>query len=313
MKFIDDAAVLARKTSGICLLLAGLGLTACSSMKDKPAPVAPVEDGAAPTAEEISSEPDLEKLARERAARGETKAKDTEGKPSAARADTSEGPELDAPADAAQKALAQSLQADYDRALGMVKSGQLDEAYALLDEIQAKAPAFTGPMLNQALIRLKQKKPKDAQALLKKAIETNPKNPYAYNLSGYTEKLLANFKGAREAYEKALELSPKYGKAHFNLAVLADLYLLDLPFALKHYEAYQSLQAQPDPTVAKWIVDLQKRTGVYKPPARKVVEETITEEPAEPAATETAAPADGAAQPAPAADKTEAAPAGVQP
>jgi hypothetical protein len=38
-----------------------------------------------------------------------------------------------------------------------MKQGNAEEAYALLEELQGKAPAFSGPLLNQALIRLSQK------------------------------------------------------------------------------------------------------------------------------------------------------------
>jgi hypothetical protein len=79
---------------------------------------------------------------------------------------------------------------------------------------------------------------------------------------------------------KPLALSPNYAKAHFNLGVLAELYLQDLPLALTHYEAYQNTQTEADSTVAKWVIDLQKRTGVYKAPVRKpAVTEAIIETP----------------------------------
>ena len=278
MKFIDDTGCFIRKSSGLCLLVMGAALSGCSSMKDKPV-AAGTDIPAAPTAEEISSEPDLEKLARERAAKGETKARDADGKATTAGADTSKDPEVVTQLDAGQKQLARNLQPEFERALAMMKENRQEEAYALFDAIQVQAPTLTGPVLNQALIRLAQKKPAEAVELLKKAQVANDKNPYVWNLSGFAEKQLGHFKAAREAYEKALALSPNYGKAHFNLAVLSDLYLPDLPNALKHYEAYQALQAQPDATVAKWIVDLQKRTGVYKAPAKKAAVEEITEEP----------------------------------
>lgn len=303
MKFIDESGFRIRTAPGICLLLAGAMLNGCSSMKSAPA-TSDVQPPAA-TAEEVSSEPDLEKLARERAAKGESKSRESEGKNTAAAADTSKGPEITAPLNADQKQLAGSLLPDYERALAAMRLGQLDDAYALLGEVQAKAPGFTGPLLNQALIRIRQNKAADALELLKKAQAAGEKNPYVWNLTGYAEKQLGHFKAARAAYEKALELSPNYGKAHFNLAVLSDLYLPDLPYALKHYEAYQALQAQPDPTVAKWIIDLQKRTGVYKPPAKKAVVEEITEEPS-PAAEN--APAPAAENPATAAGASEAPP-----
>ena len=277
MKFIDDTGCFIRKSSGLCLLVMGATLSGCSAMKDKP--VTTSTDTSAPTAEEISSEPDLEKLARERAARGELKARDADGKATTAGADTSKGPEVVTQLDAGQKQLARNLQPEFERALAMMKENRQEEAYALFEAIQVQAPTLTGPVLNQALIRLAQKKPAEAVELLKIAQAANDKNPYVWNLSGYAEKQLGHFKAAREAYERALALSPNYGKAHFNLAVLSDLYLPDLPNALKHYEAYQALQAQPDATVAKWIVDLQKRTGVYKAPAKKAAVEEITEEP----------------------------------
>ena len=277
MKFIDDTGCFIRKSSGLCLLVMGATLSGCSAMKDKP--VTTSTDTSAPTAEEISSEPDLEKLARERAARGELKARDADGKATTAGADTSKGPEVVTQLDAGQKQLARNLQPEFERALAMMKENRQEEAYALFEAIQVQAPTLTGPVLNQALIRLAQKKPAEAVELLKIAQAANDKNPYVWNLSGYAEKQLGHFKAAREAYERALALSPNYGKAHFNLAVLSDLYLPDLPIALKHYEAYQALQAQPDATVAKWIVDLQKRTGVYKAPAKKAAVEEITEEP----------------------------------
>ncbi|HNL36908.1 MAG TPA: tetratricopeptide repeat protein, partial [Agitococcus sp.] len=138
-------------------------------------------------------------------------------------------------------------------------------------------------------IQIQKQNYKDADVLLQKAIAANGKNPFAYNLQGFVYRQLGQFSKSRAAYEQALSLSPNYAKAHFNLGVLADLYLQDLPLALKHYEAYQGTQTTPDTTVAKWVIDLQKRTGTYKPPAKKAkVEEITVEETPTPAATEAA-------------------------
>jgi hypothetical protein len=114
MKFIDDAGVL--RPEILRTVPAGDSraspFPACSSMKDKPTVASPTGE-AAPTAsaEEISSEPDLEKLARERAAKGETEsAREGGGKVTAAAEDTSAGPEVvTVTLDANQKALAANL------------------------------------------------------------------------------------------------------------------------------------------------------------------------------------------------------------
>jgi tetratricopeptide (TPR) repeat protein len=119
-----------------------------------------------------------------------------------------------------------------------------------------------------AAILLKQEKYAEAEKQLRDALAINAKNPYANNLLGIALREQGKFKEAKAAYEAALTLDPNYAKAHFNLGVLADLYMQDLPTALGHYERYQGLQSKPDPAVATWIVDLQKRTGVYKAPPR---------------------------------------------
>lgn len=274
----------ASKKVGMTLILTSI-LAACSSTPKQPSPNT---DAPAAVGSE-STELDLEKLAKERAAQGLTAKKDDESKEkNVVAADSSKEPEL-SNVSAELQALAKPLLNDYQRAVTLMKANQLDDAYTLFEELQTKAPQLAGPALNQALIQIQKQNYKDADVLLQKAIAANDKNPFAYNLQGFVYRQLGQFSKSRAAYEQALSLSPNYAKAHFNLGVLADLYLQDLPLALKHYEAYQGTQTTPDTTVAKWVIDLQKRTGTYKPPAKKAkVEEITVEETPTPAATEAA-------------------------
>lgn len=262
----------ASKKLGLTFVIGSL-LAACAS-SPKPTSnevVVPTVTGAE------SSELDLEKLAKERAAQGLTAKKDESKEKNTVAADSSKEPEMGA-ISAELKALAAPVLADYQKAIVLMKANQADEAFALFEEVHNKAAQFSGPLINQAIIRIQQQKYKEADDLLKKAITLNEKNPFVYNLQGYVGRQLGQFPYARTAYEKAISLSPKYAKAHFNLGVLADLYLQDFPLALQHYEAYQTTQATPDATVGKWIIDLQKRTGVYKAPAKPVKVEEITVE-----------------------------------
>ena len=274
----------ASKKVGMTLILTSI-LAACSSTPKQPSPN--IDAPAAVGSE--STELDLEKLAKERAAQGLTAKKDDESKEkNVVAADSSKEPEL-SNVSAELQALAKPLLNDYQRAVTLMKANQLDDAYTLFEELQSKAPQLAGPALNQALIQIQKQNYKEADVLLQKAIAANGKNPFAYNLQGFVYRQLGQFSKSRAAYEQALSLSPNYAKAHFNLGVLADLYLQDLPLALKHYEAYQGTQTTPDTTVAKWVIDLQKRTGTYKPPAKKAkVEEITVEETPTPAATEAA-------------------------
>ena len=272
----------ASKKVGMTLILTSI-LAACSSTPKQPSPNT---DAPAAVGSE-STELDLEKLAKERAAQGLTAKKDDESKEkNVVTADSSKEPEL-SNVSAELQALAKPLLNDYQRAVTLMKANQLDDAYTLFEELQTKAPQLAGPALNQALIQIQKQNYKEADVLLQKAIAANGKNPFAYNLQGFVYRQLGQFSKSRAAYEQALSLSPNYAKAHFNLGVLADLYFQDLPLALKHYEAYQGTQTTPDTTVAKWVIDLQKRTGTYKPPAKKAkVEEITVEETPTPVTTE---------------------------
>lgn len=254
---------------------------------------------AVPEAEQTAgaNEPDLVAQLRERMAAGtlQRQEKAEDKKPSEAAGDTSRSPALVA-TNARQQA-AMAVSADYTRAISLMAADQNDEALALLQKVSAKEPSFAGPVINQGVILLKQKKFAEAEKVLRQALVINARNPYAHNLLGIALREQGKFADARSAYETALGIDPNYAKAHFNFGVLADLYLQDLPLALTHYERYQALQSKPDPAVANWIVDLQKRTGVYTAPpppprAPEPVEEPMTEGVDTPAATPAAA--DGA-------------------
>lgn len=260
-----------RKTLALSALTTSILLMSACASAPKQAPATE------PELQGVSTEPDLVAELRERMAAGtlQRQEKKDDKKPSAATEDTSQSPTV--AVDAARQQAALSVASDYARATRLMADNQDAEAMALLQAIVAKTPTLSGPVVNQAVILLKQKNYVDAEKQLRRSLTINNRNPYAHNLLGIALREQGKFAEARAAYEAALSIDPNYAKAHFNLGVLADLYLQDLPFALGHYERYQALQDKPDPAVANWIIDLQKRTGVYKapPPPVPVPADTI--------------------------------------
>lgn len=238
-----------------------------------------------------SNEPDLVAQLRQRMAAGNLprKARTEPAAPTVATGDTSSAPTVTV--DPAKQQAAMAVGADYARSLSLMQAGNDAEALALLRQIGTKVPQFSGPLVNQGLILLRQEKYAEAETALREALKVNARNPYANNLLGIALRQQGKFTEARSAYQAALAIDPNYAKAHFNLGVLADLYMQDLALALSHYEKYQALQSQPDPAVANWIVDLQKRTGVYKAPPRPAP----VAPPADDAPDTEAAPADAVA------------------
>ncbi|MFZ5561920.1 MAG: tetratricopeptide repeat protein [Pseudomonadota bacterium] len=294
--------ILARSALAAALALPLL-LAGCTAPQKRPAG-APADDASVG-----SNEPDLVAQLRQRMASGKLQRREKAATgPTASGRDTSSAPTVTVNPE--KQLAAQAVGADYARALILMKQGSDAEAAALLTQISRRTPEFSGPLVNLAVLLLKQGKFAEAERQLRDALAINPKNPYARNLLGITLREQGKFQDARAAYEAALALDPNYAKAHFNLGVLADLYIQDLPTALGHYERYQSLQSKPDPAVANWIIDLQKRSGVYKAPARPAAPVVAAPEPEEAAADAGAAtetPATGeapATAPAPAPDAT---------
>lgn len=176
--------------------------------------------------------------------------------------------------DPAVAAIAQQAIPEYARALQSMRAGDLDKALVMLQSISSRYPQLSGPVVNQGIIYQRQNKFDDAEKALRKALDVNDSNPYAHNALGLTLREKGEFADARKHYEAAIALDPKYARAHFNLGVLAELYLQDMALALNHFRAYQSLQRQQDQTVANWIADLERRVPDATPTSGSVAAPT---------------------------------------
>lgn len=91
------------------------------------------------------------------------------------------------------------------------------------------------------------------------AAELNPADAATVNNLALLLKQKNRFDEAAVLLEQGLKLSPKVAELHYNLAVISELYLLDLDKALTHYQQYQGLSASEDEKVTGWIADLERR------------------------------------------------------
>lgn len=155
--------------------------------------------------------------------------------------------------------VAQKALPEYVKALQTIRGGEYEKALIMLQSLSSRFPELSGPLVNQGIIHMELEEYGDAEDRLREALEVNSKNPYAHNALGVVLREQGKFDEALEHYRQALVLDPKYARAHFNIAVLAELYMQDLTLALQHFRAYQDLQKQPDQNVANWITDLERR------------------------------------------------------
>jgi len=154
---------------------------------------------------------------------------------------------------------AKKAQESFNQAITLMQQGQSVEAESLLTILTEKHPKLSGPWLNLGLMKAQKKEWEDALKYFQKATTANPQNTYAHTSMGLALRELGRFGEAKAAYLSALKIDQKYAKAQLNMGILADLYLNDLPLALKHYKIYQVLQTKPDKAVSGWIKDLQRR------------------------------------------------------
>jgi tetratricopeptide (TPR) repeat protein len=92
-----------------------------------------------------------------------------------------------------------------------------------------------------------------------KAVELDPTNAVIVNNLALVLKDQYRFAEAVRLLETGIAHSPGVAELHFNLAVIAELYLLDLETALMHYNRYRKLTQSDDQEVAGWIADLERR------------------------------------------------------
>jgi tetratricopeptide (TPR) repeat protein len=243
--FADNAVWPLRLVAGGALVLT---LTACGSSAPRQAEIeAPREAAAAQsvtTAEPAAAEVAEPERRRER--RSERRAAEDAAVETAA-------PVVEPVPEAAVAA--------YARALDAMRSENWLEAELELEQLTLEHPEYPGPHVNLALVYLHDERRADARAALERALALDAGHAAANTQLGILLREEGEFAAAEAAYRRALDANPEYGLAHYNLAVLLDLYLRRTAEALEHYEAYQASLAEPNETVARWIIDLRRRVG----------------------------------------------------
>lgn len=153
------------------------------------------------------------------------------------------------------------LPRSYDKALVLMQTGDYQAAIPALQAFIEKEPQLAGPYINLGISYQKTGQSDAAIEALTKATELNPDSTVAYQQLGITYRERGNFDAALEAYTSALKLDSDYALAHRNIGILYDLYLQQPAPALNHYKRYLELIGEPDQTVNRWVIDLERRTG----------------------------------------------------
>jgi tetratricopeptide (TPR) repeat protein len=160
--------------------------------------------------------------------------------------------------------------AQYQAALQQLDDGDRSGGEAGLQALAESHPDLAGPLVNIALLRMRDGDTEAAEALLGQALEVCERCAPAWNTRGVLQRRQGRFDEAEASYLAAIAADPDYDNAYYNLGVLYELYLWRPVLALEQYARFLELhEAGPDAeAVDKWIVDLKRRAGVVESAAR---------------------------------------------
>jgi Flp pilus assembly protein TadD len=153
-----------------------------------------------------------------------------------------------------------NVRLDYERALGLLGQGRINDGIAVLETVVERAPELSAPRVDLAIAWHRLDDLDAAEAQLDQVLEINPQHPIALNELGIVYRKTARFAEARQSYEAALAVYPGYHYARRNLAVLCELYLADLECAADNYEAYMGT-VHSDDEAAMWLRNVNYRLG----------------------------------------------------
>ena len=138
-----------------------------------------------------------------------------------------------------------------------LKNGELKKSEKLFFDFIKHNPDIASPYSNLALIFYKHNDFNKSFKYINKAIKLNPKQPESYNLRAQLYIKNGDIHKAKDDYLLAIETKPDYLLAHYNLALLYDIYLQEIELAVKHYKIYLSLINTPDEPTKEWLNHLE--------------------------------------------------------
>lgn len=146
----------------------------------------------------------------------------------------------------------------YQQGLDAFASRDYDNAKIIFAKFIEKYPSMAGAYVNLALIAYHLEDFQTTENLVTQAIGLNPSQAQAYHLRAQLHLKNGDIKKAQDDYIKAITIKPDYTNAHYNLALLYDIYLQDIEQAIKQYSIYLSLLGKEDEATKDWIEHLRR-------------------------------------------------------
>lgn len=156
-------------------------------------------------------------------------------------------------------ALNEKFRSDYISALKQLESNNYTQANAELSRIMADNAGFSEGWTNLALAQLKTGNINQAKQSASNAAQLEQQSAALQNLLGLISIEDGAYKMAEQHYVQALKLNPNLANAHYNLALLNDIFYQNTAKAIQHYEHYLTLLNNADPDTEAWVAELKRK------------------------------------------------------
>lgn len=151
--------------------------------------------------------------------------------------------------------LSPTLAARYQQALEKLGQQQPQAAESLLQQLVRERADIAELWLNLALSQYQQQKFAAAEVNVRQVLTVFPEVPQAHNLAGLLAVEKGEFKQAEQHYQQAISIEAAYANALFNMALLQDVYLRNIPSAVDYYNRYLQY-VQDDEATKAWADNL---------------------------------------------------------
>lgn len=155
--------------------------------------------------------------------------------------------------------LSQAQKSAFERGGAALESGNADLAVNIFEDLIETDPELAPAHANLGTALMMRGDEALAISSFERAVALEPELVEAQVRLGVLYRRDGRFDKAEAAYQAALRADDEHRNAHLNLGILYDVYLQRPEQALKHYERFQALSAEPDEEVAIWIADLKQR------------------------------------------------------
>ena len=156
--------------------------------------------------------------------------------------------------------LSSAEQKALQEAISQLDSDDLSEAIKKLSKLKKKTP-HPSILSNLSLAYFRNNQFEQAANTVAEALSLQPENAHLSHLDALIKLKQNNYPAAEKGFKKAISLNKDYALAHYNLALLYDIYFQELKPAYEHYLIYLNLIDYQDADTITWVEQLKYSVG----------------------------------------------------